>query len=99
MSLSSALGTVCCPLTLRTRPRRTIATAQSLYHRFHLTYAYGDFAFQDVSISCMLVACKVEDTLKKLREIQVRHRPGVTFSPQALLTLAVRATRSLHGRS
>ncbi|GAA5904038.1 Ctk2p [Sporobolomyces salmoneus] len=52
-------------------PRRTIATAQSLYHRFHLHFPLRDFAYQDVSLSAILVASKLEDTLKKLRDIQI----------------------------
>lgn len=79
-------------------PRRTIATAQKLYHRFHLHFPIADFAYQvrsspspralsplptpptahprarvqqDVSLSALLVASKLEDTLKKLREIQI----------------------------
>ncbi|GAA6058448.1 hypothetical protein JCM3770_005083 [Rhodotorula araucariae] len=52
-------------------PRRTIATAQQLYHRFHLHFPLTDFAYQDVSLATLLVASKLEDTLKKLREIQI----------------------------
>ncbi|BGP23019.1 RNA polymerase II C-terminal domain kinase beta subunit [Rhodotorula toruloides] len=52
-------------------PRRTTATAQKLYHRFHLHFPLSDFAYQDVSLSALLVAAKLEDTLKKLRDIQI----------------------------
>ncbi|GAA5971527.1 hypothetical protein JCM11641_000627 [Rhodosporidiobolus odoratus] len=52
-------------------PRRTTATAQKLYHRFHLHFPISDFAYQDVSLSALLVASKLEDTLKKLRDIQI----------------------------
>ncbi|GAA6001245.1 hypothetical protein JCM10207_007483 [Rhodosporidiobolus poonsookiae] len=52
-------------------PRRTIATAQKLYHRFHLHFSLNEFAYQDVSLSALLVASKLEDTLKKLRDIQI----------------------------
>lgn len=52
-------------------PRRTIATAQKLYHRFHLHFSLVDFPHQDVSLACLLVASKLEDTLKKLRDIQI----------------------------
>ncbi|KAL8293199.1 hypothetical protein RQP46_000893 [Phenoliferia psychrophenolica] len=52
-------------------PRRTIATAQTLYHRFHLHFPLKAFAFQDVSLAVILSASKLEDTLKKLREIQI----------------------------
>ncbi|KAK4058602.1 RNA polymerase II C-terminal domain kinase beta subunit [Microbotryomycetes sp. JL221] len=52
-------------------PRRTIANAQSLYHRFHLHFQLKDFAYQDVSVAALLVAAKHQDTLKKLRDIQI----------------------------
>ncbi|POY76697.1 hypothetical protein BMF94_0289 [Rhodotorula taiwanensis] len=52
-------------------PRRTIATAQKLYHRFHLHFPLVEFPYQDVSLAALLVASKLEDTLKKLRDIQV----------------------------
>ncbi|SCV68920.1 BQ2448_1940 [Microbotryum intermedium] len=52
-------------------PRRTIATAQLCWHRFHLHHPLKDFAYQDVSLASLLVASKLHDTLKKLREIQI----------------------------
>ncbi|KAG0149695.1 hypothetical protein CROQUDRAFT_653249 [Cronartium quercuum f. sp. fusiforme G11] len=52
-------------------PRRTIASAQLLYHRFHLFFPFGSFNPHDVSISALMLASKMEDTLKKLREIQM----------------------------
>ncbi|KDE03288.1 hypothetical protein MVLG_06218 [Microbotryum lychnidis-dioicae p1A1 Lamole] len=52
-------------------PRRTIATAQLCWHRFHLHHPLKDFAYQDVSLAALLVASKLHDTLKKLREIQI----------------------------
>ncbi|GAA95604.1 uncharacterized protein L969DRAFT_92734 [Mixia osmundae IAM 14324] len=52
-------------------PRRSIATAQILYQRFHLFFPVKDWAWQDVCIAATLAASKLEDTLKKLREIQI----------------------------
>ncbi|KAG0659513.1 hypothetical protein C6P46_005150 [Rhodotorula mucilaginosa] len=52
-------------------PRRTIATAQKLYHRFHLHFSLVEFPYHDVSLAALLVASKLEDTLKKLRDIQI----------------------------
>ncbi|KAI8450754.1 cyclin-like protein [Phakopsora pachyrhizi] len=52
-------------------PRRTIACAQLLYHRFHLFFPYSSFNPHDVSTSCIWLASKLEDTIKKLREIQL----------------------------
>ncbi|KAL7415299.1 cyclin-like protein [Mrakia frigida] len=50
-------------------PRRTIATAQTLFHRFHLFFALKDFVYHDVIVSSLYVACKMHDTLKKPRDI------------------------------
>ena len=66
-------------------PRKTIATAQNLYHRFHLFFPRKDFLYhvstpfnslshraecrQDVSLAALYVSTKMHDTLKKPREI------------------------------
>ncbi|KAF7365228.1 CTD kinase subunit beta [Mycena venus] len=50
-------------------PRRTIATAQNLYHRFHLFFPRKDFSYVDVSLASMYVSTKMHDTLKKPREL------------------------------
>ncbi|KAJ7368644.1 cyclin-like protein [Mycena albidolilacea] len=50
-------------------PRRTIATAQNLYHRFHLFFPRKDFNYVDVSLASMYVSTKMHDTLKKPREL------------------------------
>ncbi|KAG8764030.1 hypothetical protein FRC12_008329 [Ceratobasidium sp. 428] len=50
-------------------PRRTIATAQNLYHRFHLCFPLKDFDFCDVTMACLYVSTKLHDTLKKPRDI------------------------------
>ncbi|KAI0070261.1 cyclin-like protein [Panus rudis PR-1116 ss-1] len=50
-------------------PRRTIATAQNLYHRFHLFFPRKDFNYVDVSLAALYVSTKMHDTLKKPREI------------------------------
>ncbi|KAF8606775.1 cyclin-like protein, partial [Ceratobasidium sp. AG-I] len=50
-------------------PRRTIATAQNLYHRFHLLFPLKDFDFCDVTMACLYVSTKLHDTLKKPRDI------------------------------
>lgn len=63
-------------------PVRTMGTAMVLFHRFHLFYPMADhFVFSDTAAACLFVACKMEDTQKKLREIllasyQVRHPNG-----------------------
>ncbi|KAJ7259530.1 cyclin-like protein [Mycena haematopus] len=50
-------------------PRRTIATAQNLYHRFHLFFPRKDFNYVDVSLASMYVSTKMHDTLKKPRDL------------------------------
>ncbi|WWD16601.1 hypothetical protein CI109_101029 [Kwoniella shandongensis] len=50
-------------------PRRTIATAQTLYMRFHLFFPYKDFNYVEVSLSTLYVSSKLHDTLKKPRDI------------------------------
>ncbi|TDL23296.1 cyclin-like protein [Rickenella mellea] len=50
-------------------PRKTIATAQNLYHRFHLFFPRKDFNYYDVTLACLYVSTKMHDTLKKPRDI------------------------------
>ncbi|KAJ7147048.1 cyclin-like protein [Mycena crocata] len=51
-------------------PRKTIATAQNLYHRFHLFFPRNkDFYYVDVSLASLYVSTKMHDTLKKPREL------------------------------
>lgn len=50
-------------------PRKTIATAQNLYHRFHLFFPRKDFNYHDVSLASLYVSTKMHDTLKKPREL------------------------------
>ncbi|PCH40239.1 cyclin-like protein [Wolfiporia cocos MD-104 SS10] len=50
-------------------PRKTIATAQNLYHRFHLFFPRKDFSYHDVCLASLYVSSKMHDTLKKPREI------------------------------
>ncbi|TFL00991.1 cyclin-like protein [Pterulicium gracile] len=50
-------------------PRRTVGTAQNLYHRFHLFFPRKDFNYFDVGLSAIYVSSKMHDTLKKPREL------------------------------
>ncbi|KAF9485777.1 cyclin-like protein [Pholiota conissans] len=50
-------------------PRRTIATAQALYNRFHLFFPRKDFQYYDVALAALFVSTKEHDTLKKPREL------------------------------
>ncbi|KAH7098862.1 cyclin-like protein [Auriculariales sp. MPI-PUGE-AT-0066] len=50
-------------------PRKTIATAQILYHKFYLHFPRKDFVYTDVTMAALYVATKIQDTHKKPREI------------------------------
>ncbi|KAG6890592.1 hypothetical protein C0995_006568 [Termitomyces sp. Mi166 len=50
-------------------PRKTTATAQNLYHRFHLFFPRKDFNYHDVALAALYVSTKMHDTLKKPREL------------------------------
>lgn len=58
------------PPSVPRSPRRTIATAQLLYHRFHLFFALRDFpSYHEPVLATLYVSSKLHDTLKKPREI------------------------------
>ncbi|TAQ89938.1 hypothetical protein B7494_g1717 [Chlorociboria aeruginascens] len=50
-------------------PVRTFSTAVSYYHKFRLVHKDNEYQFQDAAAAALLTACKIEDTLKKSREI------------------------------
>ncbi|KAI8982032.1 cyclin-like protein [Mycotypha africana] len=52
-------------------PQKTISTAQTLYHRFYLYYSVKDYPPQDISVTCIFVASKIEENIKKLKDIIV----------------------------
>ncbi|KAF7985578.1 hypothetical protein HWV62_3859 [Athelia sp. TMB] len=52
-------------------PRKTIATAQDLYHRFHLFFPRKDFNYHDVTLAALYVSTKMHDTLKKPRDLLI----------------------------
>ena len=55
--------------TDETRPIRTFCTAVTYYHKFRLAHKDSEYQFQDAATAALLVGCKIEDTLKKSREI------------------------------
>ncbi|KTW30613.1 hypothetical protein T552_00329 [Pneumocystis carinii B80] len=66
-------------------PIRTIGTAMIIYHRFHLFNPISDFSYIDTAATCLLVACKIEDTPKKIKDIlvagySVKHPNGPDIS-------------------
>ncbi|CZT03808.1 related to CTK2 Carboxy-terminal domain (CTD) kinase, beta subunit [Rhynchosporium agropyri] len=50
-------------------PVRTFCTAAHYYHKFRLVHRDNEYQFQDAAAAALLTACKIEDTLKKSREI------------------------------
>ena len=50
---------------LSSRPVRTFNTACTYFHRFRLVFRDTEYNWQDAAISCLFLACKVEDTIKK----------------------------------
>ncbi|KIM25752.1 hypothetical protein M408DRAFT_73915 [Serendipita vermifera MAFF 305830] len=50
-------------------PRKTIATSQTLYHRFRLFFPLKDFSYFDVAQATLYVSAKMHDTIKKPQDI------------------------------
>lgn len=51
------------------RPVRTFDTAVTYYHKFRLVHKDVEYQYYDAAAAALLTACKIEDTLKKSREI------------------------------
>ncbi|KAI1386612.1 uncharacterized protein F4822DRAFT_444953 [Hypoxylon trugodes] len=54
-------------------PVKTYNTACTFYHRFRLEHPTHDYNYTDAALASLFVACKVEDTLKKSREVLCAH--------------------------
>ncbi|GAB5592574.1 RNA polymerase II C-terminal domain kinase beta subunit [Umbelopsis nana] len=68
-------------------PQTTISTAQALYHRFYLFYSTRDYSPHDISVTAIFVASKIEETIKKLRDIfvvihSVKHPDSKELDPE-----------------
>ncbi|CAK7273917.1 RNA polymerase II C-terminal domain kinase beta subunit [Sporothrix epigloea] len=50
-------------------PVKTFATACTYYHKFRLNFRDAEYNYQDAALSALFVACKVEDTIKKSRDV------------------------------
>ncbi|KAF2127765.1 cyclin-like protein [Dothidotthia symphoricarpi CBS 119687] len=50
-------------------PMRTFNTAVIYYHKFRLLHADNEYNWADAAAAALFTACKIEDTLKKSREI------------------------------
>ncbi|CAO3668758.1 unnamed protein product [Rhizopus stolonifer] len=70
-------------------PQKTISTSQALYHRFYLYYSIKEYSPQDISIACLFVASKIEETIKKLKDIfvavhSVKHPESKELDPEQI---------------
>jgi CTD kinase subunit beta len=64
--------TYCTPLSYADqiyRPVRTFNTAAIYYHKFRLVHKDTEYQYLDAAAAALFTACKIEDTLKKSREI------------------------------
>ncbi|KAH0368170.1 cyclin, partial [Aureobasidium melanogenum] len=50
-------------------PVRTFNTAVVYYHKFRLVHADSEYMWADAAAAALFTACKIEDTLKKSREV------------------------------
>ncbi|SPJ88025.1 related to CTK2 Carboxy-terminal domain (CTD) kinase, beta subunit [Fusarium torulosum] len=50
-------------------PVRTFDTACTYFHKFRLNFKDAEYNYQDAALASLFVACKVEDTIKKSKEI------------------------------
>lgn len=66
--LSVLLGVLLTGNTL-SRPVKTFVTASTYYHKFRMCHRDAEYNYQDAALASLFVACKVEDTIKKSREI------------------------------
>lgn len=67
-------------------PIKTFTTACCLYHKFRLQHPGADYPFADAAAASLLAACKIEDTLKKSKDIlaascNLRLSPHEALSP------------------
>lgn len=74
------------------RPVRTFDTACTYFHKFRLNFRDAEYNYQDAALASLFVACKVEDTIKKSRDILAAaycvKNPEKTASPDdKVLTL------------
>ncbi|KYK61314.1 C-type cyclin [Drechmeria coniospora] len=50
-------------------PVRTFDTACTYFHKFRLNFRDAEYNYQDAALASLFVACKVDDTIKKSRDI------------------------------
>lgn len=57
------------PVLTKARPVRSFDTACTYFHKFRLNFRDAEYNYQDAALASLFVACKVEDTIKKSKEI------------------------------
>ncbi|KAF2101700.1 cyclin-like protein [Rhizodiscina lignyota] len=67
-------------------PVKTFHTAVVYYHKFRLVHSDSEYQYQDAAAAALFAACKIEDTLKKSREIlcaahNIKHPAQEWFTP------------------
>ena len=70
-----------------------MCTAATYYHKFRLVHKDNEYQFQDAAAAALLTACKIEDTLKKSKEIlcaahNLKVSPSEHLSPDDNVRLA-----------
>ncbi|KAK3339564.1 hypothetical protein B0H65DRAFT_476829 [Neurospora tetraspora] len=50
-------------------PVKTFDTAATYYHRFRIRFPSAEYNYEDVALASLFVACKVEDTIKKSKDV------------------------------
>jgi len=63
---------------------RTFNTAVIYYHKFRLVHKDNEYQFADAAAAALFSACKIEDTLKKSREILCAAHNGKVSSSEQL---------------
>jgi CTD kinase subunit beta len=56
-------------ILILTSPIRTFDTAVNYFHKFRLSHKDNEYQYYDAAAAALLTACKIEDTLKKSKEI------------------------------
>lgn len=75
------------------RPVKTFDTAAVYYHKFRIRFPSNEYSYEDVALTALFVACKVEDTIKKSRDIlcaahNIRH-PNDSKTPDDKVSLSL----------
>ena len=81
-------------------PVRTFNTAVVYYHKFRLLHADSEYNWADAAAAALFTACKIEDTLKKSKEIlcanwNLKVAPSEHLSPDDTVSPSFSRTQDL----